>query len=319
MAGEGIAKSIMTMKVAMTVNSKSTQDARFYFDSAADDYMTYDRLLFSKSSEVQLSQISMADNSKLRVLSKGTVSPKVMIDGETFQVNVLNILHSPDLEYNLLLVGTIEEAGYSALAKNEKITVFDNEDNLALVGTQIATGYLVDVPCDETYKTLSFHSPSQNHTSWIEWHRHLSHLNMLDVKKLAGMSLGINAQKATLSKMSDLRHDYCETCVLEKHHRISSRVINHMDLYQRATKEEGLSHVDLAEGGKTICTLEGSSIVFSLTDDWIDLIEIHLLRKKSEAFSWLKKYGAKRKAEGSPMNRFEGDNGDEFDSAACKK
>ncbi len=35
-----------------------------------------------------------------------------MIDGEALQVDFLNILHSPDLEYNLVSVGTIEEAGY---------------------------------------------------------------------------------------------------------------------------------------------------------------------------------------------------------------
>ncbi len=77
----------------------------------------------------------MADNSKLRVLGKGTVSLTVMIDVEALQVNFLNVLHSPNLKYNLLSVGTIEEADYSVLVKNGKVTVFDNEDNVALVGT----------------------------------------------------------------------------------------------------------------------------------------------------------------------------------------
>ncbi len=175
----------MSMKVALTVNSKSTKDARFYLDSAANVHITYDCLSFSTYSEVQLSPIRMADNSKLRVLGKGTVSFTVMIDVETLQVNFLNVLYSPDLEYNLLSVGTIEEADYSVLAKNRKMTVFDNEYNVALVGTRIWTGYLVDIPFDDTYQALSSHSPSQNHVSWTEWHRRLEHLNMLDLKKLA--------------------------------------------------------------------------------------------------------------------------------------
>ncbi len=108
----------------------------------------------------------MANNSKLRVLGKDTVSRTVMIDGEALQVNFLNVLHSLDLEYNLLSVGTIEEAGYSVLAINGKMKVFDNEDNVALVGTRIETGYLVDVPCDETYQALSTsHSPPKNQAS----------------------------------------------------------------------------------------------------------------------------------------------------------
>ncbi len=126
MAGKRIATSVKSMKVALTVNSKSTKDAGFYLDSAADVHKTYDRLLFSTYSEVQLSPIRMADNSKLRVLGKGTVSLTVMIDDEALQVYLLNVLHSPDLEYNLLSIGTIEDAGYSVLAKNGKMTVFDN-------------------------------------------------------------------------------------------------------------------------------------------------------------------------------------------------
>ncbi len=57
MAGEKIAKSVKSMKVELTVNFNSTKDAGFYLDSAADVHMTYDRLLFSTYSEVQLSPI----------------------------------------------------------------------------------------------------------------------------------------------------------------------------------------------------------------------------------------------------------------------
>ncbi len=145
-----------------------------------------------------------------------------MIDDEALQVDFLNVLHSPDLKYNLLSVGAIEEAGYSVLAKNGKMTVFDNEDNVALIWTQIETGYLLDIPFDETYQVLSSYSPSQNHDFWTEWHRPLGHLNRQDVKKLAGMSLGIDAQKAILWKKSELPHAFCEACVIGKHHRTPS-------------------------------------------------------------------------------------------------
>ncbi len=47
MAGDQIAKSVKSMKVPPTKNSKSTKDVGFYLDSAADVHMTYDRLLFS--------------------------------------------------------------------------------------------------------------------------------------------------------------------------------------------------------------------------------------------------------------------------------
>ena len=52
MAGKKIAKSVKSMKIALTVNSKLTKDEEFYLDSAADVYMTYDCSLFSIYSEV---------------------------------------------------------------------------------------------------------------------------------------------------------------------------------------------------------------------------------------------------------------------------
>ncbi len=168
MAGKEIAKSVKPIKVALIVNLKSTKDVGFYLDSSPYVHMIYDRLLSSAYSEVRFFPIRVADNSKLRVLGKKTVSLTIIIDCEALQVNFLNVLHSFDLEYNLLSVGTIEEAGYSVLAKNGRMKVFDNKDNIALVGTRIVTGYLVNVHFDGTYQALSSNSPTQNYAFWTE-------------------------------------------------------------------------------------------------------------------------------------------------------
>ncbi len=139
------------MNVGMTFYFKSTKDAGFYLDFASNIDMTYDFLLFIIYSEVLFSPIRITDNSKRRVFGKNTVSLTIIIDDKAFQVNCFKVFHFFNLEYKFLSVGKIEEAGYQVLDKNEKMTVFDNEDNFALVKTQIKTGYLVDVPCNETY------------------------------------------------------------------------------------------------------------------------------------------------------------------------
>ncbi len=95
-------------------------------------------------------------------------------------------------------------------------------------------------------------------------------------------------------------------------------------MYKRAIQKEELSHDDLSHGDlaggcKRTRILGGSRIVFGLTDDLTDLTEIHLLRKKSEAFSRLKKYAAKQEVEGNPVQRFRSDNGGKFELAACKE
>ncbi len=168
MTGEKIAKSIKSMKVAPTVNSNSIENARFHLYLASDVYMTYDSLLFSIYSKIKLFLIWIADSSKLRVLGKNNIFLKVMIDSEALRINFLNVLHSPDLEYNLFSISIIDQAGYSVLAKNRKMPVFDNEDNIALVGTKIWTCYLIDITFGETYQALFFCSSSQNPALWTE-------------------------------------------------------------------------------------------------------------------------------------------------------
>ena len=151
------------MNVAMTFYFKSTKDAGFYLDFASNIDTTYDFLLIIIYSEVLFSPIRITDNSKLRVFGKNTVSLTVIIDDKAFQVNFFKVFHFFDLESNFFSVSKIEEAGYQVLNKNEKMSVFDNEDNFALVKTQIKTGYLVDISCNETYYDLFFyHSPTKN-------------------------------------------------------------------------------------------------------------------------------------------------------------
>lgn len=55
------------------------------------------------------------------------------------------------------------------------------------------------------------------------------------------------------------------------------------------------------------------------TDDKTDMIEIHLLRKKFEAFPQLKKFVAQLKAQRNPTQMFKSDKKSEFDFKTCKE
>ena len=87
------------------------------------------------------------DHAELEVLGKGIVPLDVLVDGKQEVVNFCKyVFHAPELEYNLLSVSTIEKSGYLILAKKGKMTVLDNEDNVALEATRIRTSYLVNIP-----------------------------------------------------------------------------------------------------------------------------------------------------------------------------
>lgn len=89
-------------------------------------------------------------------MGKGIITLDVLVDGKSEVVNFYNVLHALELEYNLLLVGTIEKAGYSILAKKEKMIVFDNKDNVVFEATRIGISYLINVLNSERTLALIF-------------------------------------------------------------------------------------------------------------------------------------------------------------------
>ncbi len=160
--------------------------------------MCYDKSLFSKYNKESSSPVRTANHTELKVLRKDMVPLDVLIDSKPEVVNFCNVLHTLELEYNLLSVGTIEKAWYSILAKNGKMTIHDNKDNVVLEATRIGTSYLVNVPTGkETLALASSYSVPIINGSWIQFHRRLRYLNMQDVKKLVQMSTGVDPDKAT--------------------------------------------------------------------------------------------------------------------------
>ena len=143
-----------SMIIAYSVN-RGSKDTSFYLDSALEIYMYYDRLLFSIYNEENSPLVCTTDHAELVVLGKGTVTLDVLVNGKPEVVNFCNVFYAPDLKYNLLSVGTIEKASYSILAKKEKMTVFDDKDNVAFEATRIGTSYLVNVPANKKNLALS--------------------------------------------------------------------------------------------------------------------------------------------------------------------
>lgn len=112
-------QSPQSLIVALTVNRES-KDTKFYLDSDAEVHMFYDRLLCSTYNKKSSPPVRTADHTQLKVLGKDMVTLDVLIDGKPEFVNFCNILHTPELEYNLLSVVIIEKVGYSILAKKRR-------------------------------------------------------------------------------------------------------------------------------------------------------------------------------------------------------
>lgn len=76
----------------------------------------------------------------------------IFIDGKLEVINFYNIFHIFKLQYNYLSLNIIEKVGYIILAKNEKMIVYNNKDNIIFEAIRIGTSYLINISTNK--KTL---------------------------------------------------------------------------------------------------------------------------------------------------------------------
>ncbi len=72
----------------------------------------------------------------------------------------------PRMDYNLLLVTTLEQKGYSATIINSRFDIIDSDNKKVLLGTRINTSYLLDLKYSKTlYILKSLYNYPVNHYS----------------------------------------------------------------------------------------------------------------------------------------------------------
>lgn len=86
--------------------SKNTQ---FYLDSVAEVHLFYDKLLFNAHKKRNSSLIYIADYTEFNILQKSIITLNVLVNDKSEVVNFCNVLHIPELKYNLLLIDTIKK------------------------------------------------------------------------------------------------------------------------------------------------------------------------------------------------------------------
>jgi len=89
-----------------------------------------------------------------------------IIDGKLNDIILTNVHYIPAIDYNLLLIATLEQKGCSAAIANGRFNVIDL-DGKVLSRTRVGTSYLLDLKYSKTPHTLksSYRLPV-NHSSW---------------------------------------------------------------------------------------------------------------------------------------------------------
>jgi len=81
-------------------------------DSTADVHITYDRSLFETYRSLTNKNVVVANDTPVKVHGIGTIELNILINGEEHTIGLENTWHIPDLAYNLLLLGTLDQKGY---------------------------------------------------------------------------------------------------------------------------------------------------------------------------------------------------------------
>lgn len=139
------------MKFALITNFRLAKNIPFYSHCAINTNSIHNWFLLNIQNKIVPFFCWLANNSRLEVFHTGTTSIMVLIDNHAFQVIFLNIFYSLDLEYNLVYVVIIEKANYFNVVKDEKRSVFDDENKMYQVLTWIDSCYLFDLIYNKIY------------------------------------------------------------------------------------------------------------------------------------------------------------------------
>ncbi len=122
-------------------------------------------------------------------------------------------------------------------------------------------------------------------TSWCQWYKQLTHLNMTDVKRLINMNIDIDVNSTNSLENKKFSEIICEICVIDKQHKTSS-----WKSHIRVIKVDELVHMNLVDDDKISKINEESRYVTTMIDDYSEHMIIYLLERKFELKDVLQDY-----------------------------
>jgi GAG-pre-integrase domain/Pol polyprotein, beta-barrel domain len=160
----------------------------------------------------------------------GTGSITIAAIGEKSKINILeliNVLHVPGMDANLLSVSTIVDKGFDVMISHSKGTTIQQGDKIIANGVRHRGLWRIDTPRGYT----AFRSESN--VDIATWHRRLGHLREGNMRKALDLIDGIKFDpRETLS--------ICGSCQEGKQTRHPSHISAH-----RAAERCELVHSDL--------------------------------------------------------------------------
>lgn len=311
---------IANMDPKMTTASGIDRGETWIVDSGATTHMVNSKeslsnIVWSKG------RVIVAGGKVLESVGTGTVRAMVKArDGRSVPVSFKDALIVPELKKNLLSVKRIVVNGGKVLFSPSNAVIVTQK------GTEVSlrqVGNLYELECGERRYPSSggeagaVRKEQQALVGVSDeeqlWHMRLGHRNMVDVKQLAGMDVGIPA-----SFKGNKEGRSCDICEVGKHTHASFPAKGKDG--KRASEPMELVHVDVF-GPIDTPSLRGSKYAILFTDDYSKWRSIYFMKSKAQTLEKLKQYldDVSGLLRGRKVQGLHSDNGGEFISRAFKR
>ncbi len=206
-ANHGDKDSVVCLMANYETSGEQPKFGKWFVDSGCSNHMTFNKSLFSSYSASHPSFVALGNNKTLQVVGRGTLRITIVVKGKQVECILKDVLHVPDLGYQLLSVPTFDKSGLKTSFHSRRCWIAKGH---AVVATATMTGnlYQLDVPSSTPQNALLVQSTQV-------WHCRLAHIQPSTVMEMS-KSQAIRGLEINEAKQNE---NPCTGCVLGKAHR----------------------------------------------------------------------------------------------------
>lgn len=110
-ANQSNADPVVCLVAKYENSSESKNSNKWFEDSGCLNHMTFHKSMFSSYTAANIYSVELRNNNAVKVLGTGTVEIPISVHGKRVKYMLRNVLHVPELRYQLLSVPTIDKSG----------------------------------------------------------------------------------------------------------------------------------------------------------------------------------------------------------------
>jgi hypothetical protein len=277
----------------------STREEVWFLDSSCSNYMSGNKLWFTKLDEKFRHSGKFGNNLRMAVMGKGCV--KLKVAGAIQRID--EVYYIPKLRNNLLSIGQLQEKGLAILIKNNTCKIFHPTRGLIMEIAMTVNRMLIMLATVPPKESVAFFQTSEESEAQL-WHNRFAHLSFKGLRMLYynKMVNGLPLLKAPTKVCADCLSgkQHIDNISKKSHWRAAHKLqLIHSDIYRPVNPESN----------------SGKRYLITFIDDFSRKCWVYFSSEKSDALNMFKKFkNLVEKEAGSLVECLRTDRGGEFTS-----